>query len=73
VFTAIQNILPSHLADNAQFDFRGLTLTTPVEEGDIAFDPPEIQPSRGLPIGITGLMATDDRPRPRIHQEFNSP
>ncbi|MFZ1444604.1 MAG: tRNA 2-thiocytidine(32) synthetase TtcA [Candidatus Dechloromonas phosphoritropha] len=42
VFTAMQNILPSHLADNAQFDFRGLTLATPVEEGDIAFDPPEL-------------------------------
>ena len=73
VFTAMQNILPSHLADNAQFDFRGLTLATPVDEGDIAFDPPEIQPSRGLSIGITGRMATDNRPRPRIHQEFNGP
>ena len=73
VFTAMQNIVPSHLADNMQFNFRGLTLTTPVEEGDIAFDPPEIQPSRGLSIGITGRMATDNRPRPRIHQEFNGP
>ena len=42
VFTAMQNIVPSHLADNTQFDFRGLTLETPVDEGDIAFDAPEI-------------------------------
>ena len=42
VFTAMQNIVPSHLADNTQFDFSGLTLETPVEEGDIAFDTPEM-------------------------------
>jgi tRNA 2-thiocytidine biosynthesis protein TtcA len=50
VFTAMQNIVPSHLADNAQFDFRGLTLETPVDEGDIAFDEPEITLSGGLQI-----------------------
>ena len=54
VFTAMQNILPSHLADNAQFDFRRLTLATPVEEGDIAFDPPEMPASGGMPIAIAG-------------------
>lgn len=42
VFSAMQNIVPSHLADNSLFDFRGLTLETPVEEGDIAFDTPEM-------------------------------
>ncbi|MBL8420181.1 MAG: tRNA 2-thiocytidine(32) synthetase TtcA [Dechloromonas sp.] len=47
VFTAMQNIVPSHLADNSRFDFRGLTLATPVDEGDIAFDPPEIAASNG--------------------------
>jgi len=73
VFTAMQNILPSHLADNAQFDFRGLTLATPVEEGDIAFDPPEMPPTGGIPIGIAGRLATDDRPHPRVHQEFSGP
>ena len=50
VFTAMQNIVPSHLADNAQFDFRGLTLESPVGEGDIAFDEPEIKLSGGLQI-----------------------
>ena len=58
VFTAMQNILPSHLADNAQFDFRGLTLATVVEEGDIAFDPPEI-PAGGMAIDIPGRIAAD--------------
>ena len=58
VFTAMQNILPSHLADNAQFDFRGLTLATPVDEGDIAFDPPEI-PAGGMAIDIPGRIAAD--------------
>lgn len=47
VFTAMQNIVPSHLADNSRFDFRGLTLDTPVEEGDIAFDMPEM-PMAGI-------------------------
>jgi tRNA 2-thiocytidine biosynthesis protein TtcA len=51
VFTAMQNIVPSHLADNALFDFRGLTLDTPVDEGDIAFDEPEM-PLPGIPMVI---------------------
>jgi tRNA 2-thiocytidine biosynthesis protein TtcA len=51
VFTAMQNIVPSHLADNALFDFRGLTLDTPVDEGDIAFDEPEM-PLPGIPIAM---------------------
>jgi tRNA 2-thiocytidine biosynthesis protein TtcA len=57
--TAMQNIVPSHLADNAQFDFRGLTLDTAVEEGDIAFDQPEMPRSGGVPIALApnfGMM-----------------
>ena len=74
VFTAMQNILPSHLADNAQFDFRGLTLATVVEEGDIAFDPPEI-PAGDMAIDIPGRIAADTpgRQHPRSHQKFNAP
>lgn len=52
VFTAMQNIVPSHLADNHLFDFRGLTLDTLVEEGDIAFDTPEIAISGSIPISL---------------------
>ena len=51
-FTAIQNIVPSHLADNNLFDFRNLTLDTPVEEGDIVFDAPDIPIAGGLPISL---------------------
>ena len=53
VFTAIQNIVPSHLGDNDLFDFRGLTLDTPVEEGDIAFDAEELPISGTIPITHT--------------------
>lgn len=72
VFTAMQNILPSHLADNVQFDFRSLTLETPVAEGDIAFDPPELRPA-GAPLGFAAPMAGGDVLRPRNHRKFNDP
>ena len=52
VFTSLQNIVPSHLADNELFDFRNLTLDTPVEEGDIAFDAPEIPMTGMVPISL---------------------
>lgn len=42
VFTAMQNIVPSHLADQQQFDFKGLNLKTEVAEGDTVFDGPDI-------------------------------
>ena len=72
VFTAMQNILPSHLADNVQFDFRSLTLETPVAEGDIAFDPPELRPA-GAPLGFAAPMAGGDVLRPRNRRKFNDP
>ncbi len=50
VFTAMQNLVPSHLADNQAFDFYGLNLNTPVVEGDIAFDSPEMPISGVIPI-----------------------
>ena len=50
VFTAMQNIVPSHLADDKLFDFRGLTVDTPVDEGDIAFDSPELPLTGSIPI-----------------------
>ncbi len=52
VFTAMQNVVPSHLADNMLFDFPGLTLETPVDEGDIAFDEPEMPLRGGVPIAV---------------------
>jgi len=38
IFTAMQNIAPSHLLDGRLFDFKGLKLGDTVEEGDVAFD-----------------------------------
>ena len=38
---ALQNVVPSHLADHSQFDFVGLkTQSIPFENGDIGFDQP---------------------------------
>lgn len=45
IATALANVVPSHLADTALFDFAGLTQGTAVAEGDIVFDPPTF--SRG--------------------------
>ena len=48
MFRAVTNVAPSHLADPNLFDFVNLKATgTPVEDGDTAFDAPEIswQPS----------------------------
>jgi tRNA 2-thiocytidine biosynthesis protein TtcA len=57
---ALQNVVPSHLADNSQFDFVGLeTQLTPFHNGDIGFDPPVINsPNTALaqkaePLDIT--------------------
>ncbi len=43
VFSALQNIVPSHLADTGLFDFKGLQVRTAVDEldgGDTLFDLP---------------------------------
>ncbi len=53
VFTAMQNVVPSHLADLDLFDFRGLTLDTPVDEGDIAFDSPELPMTGSIPLTLS--------------------
>jgi len=38
IFTAMQNVKPSHLLDAGLFDFKGIQLGAQVEEGDVAFD-----------------------------------
>ncbi|HLW04526.1 MAG TPA: tRNA 2-thiocytidine(32) synthetase TtcA [Azoarcus sp.] len=42
IFTALSNVVPSHMLDADLFDFRGLTRDTDVADGDIAFDPLEL-------------------------------
>jgi tRNA 2-thiocytidine biosynthesis protein TtcA len=38
IFTAMQNVKPSHLLDGGLFDFKGMQLGIAVDEGDVAFD-----------------------------------
>jgi tRNA 2-thiocytidine biosynthesis protein TtcA len=39
MFTALQNVVPSHLMDASRFDFKGITLTGVADvDGDKAFD-----------------------------------
>ncbi len=38
IFTAMQNISPSHLLDGSLFDFKNIKLGDVVAEGDVAFD-----------------------------------
>jgi tRNA 2-thiocytidine biosynthesis protein TtcA len=59
MFTALQNIQPSHLADPALYDFRGLkTGTEPVAGGDRAFDPETFE------LGMEEILA--------VGQDFNT-
>ncbi|KAF7787327.1 tRNA 2-thiocytidine biosynthesis protein TtcA [Pseudoalteromonas rubra] len=41
IFTAMQNVVPSHLADHAMFDFQGLQKDDIIDGGDIALDKPQ--------------------------------
>jgi tRNA 2-thiocytidine biosynthesis protein TtcA len=38
IFTAMQNVKPSHLMDSKLFDFKNINVGNLVDEGDIAFD-----------------------------------
>ena len=50
MFTALQNVVPSHLADGTHYDFKGLTVTgVASEDGDKAFDPQEFPAAASLP------------------------
>ena len=57
MFSALQNTVPSHLMDSAQYDFKGLQPTgVASEDGDKAFDPPTLPPAPQLP-GMQVLQA----------------
>ncbi|MGL1833913.1 tRNA 2-thiocytidine(32) synthetase TtcA [Rhodocyclaceae bacterium SMB388] len=65
IFTAMANVVPSHLADNDLFDFKGLTRDTVVPEGDIAFDPPQWQaPAPRTDDFARVIHIRDERPGP---------
>lgn len=50
LFSALQNVVPSHLADGTLYDFKGLTATgVPSEDGDKAFDHEDIPAPAALP------------------------
>lgn len=52
VFTALQNLVPSHLADNNLFDFKGLRVGNALDEmdgGDLVFDEPQLADKPSLP------------------------
>lgn len=38
IFTAMQNIVPSHLLDSNQFDFKHIQMDSSIKDGDIVFD-----------------------------------
>jgi tRNA 2-thiocytidine biosynthesis protein TtcA len=50
MFSALQNVVPSHLADGTRHDFKGLKATgVPSEDGDKAFDAEDFTVPSGLP------------------------
>lgn len=63
VFTALQNIVLSHLADNAQFDFKGLHVGDALgamDGGDTAFDGPQFGVDLALPeLAKVAVVAAD--------------
>jgi tRNA 2-thiocytidine biosynthesis protein TtcA len=47
---ALQNVVPSHLADGTLYDYKGLTASgVPREDGDKAFDSEELPVAGTLP------------------------
>ncbi|MDD3353045.1 tRNA 2-thiocytidine(32) synthetase TtcA, partial [Zoogloea sp.] len=56
ISNAMANVVPSHLADNALFDFRSVSQASTVDQGDTVFDAPELpMPSvaaGAIPVGI---------------------
>ncbi|MDE3270697.1 tRNA 2-thiocytidine(32) synthetase TtcA [Pseudoalteromonas sp. G4] len=49
IFTAMQNVVPSHLADPSIFNFAELNKDSQITEGDIALDKPEVP---AVPVGL---------------------
>ncbi|MGB5109300.1 MAG: tRNA 2-thiocytidine(32) synthetase TtcA [Formosimonas sp.] len=63
MFAALNNVVPSHLLDGQLFDFKGLTVGTEVEHGDIAFDDD--------PCATDAATATDGAGKP-LTTDYNT-
>jgi len=59
VFTALQSVVPSHLADGNLFDFRSLQIGDHIEEGDTAFDGPQFGVELSLPPPFPVSVASE--------------
>ncbi|TDR80189.1 tRNA 2-thiocytidine(32) synthetase TtcA [Paludibacterium purpuratum] len=60
MFSALQNVVPSHLADTGLYNFAGLQLgEVPAGGGDLAFDREEFQPPKSISI-------LDSRPKESV-------
>jgi len=57
LFASLQNVVPSHLMDHAQFNFKDLQPTgLPNEDGDKAFDPETFPEPQALPgVSVVSL------------------
>ena len=49
IFTSMQNVVPSHLADPSIFNFAELNKDSQIDEGDIALDKPDVP---AVPVGL---------------------
>jgi len=57
MFTALQNVVPSHLMDTKRYDFKNIAVTgTPQADGDKAFDAEEL-PALPLHGSLPGLVS----------------
>jgi tRNA 2-thiocytidine biosynthesis protein TtcA len=50
VMTALQNVVPSHLADHSLFDFRSLVPGPASADGDTVFDGPDLELAAPIPL-----------------------
>ena len=57
MFTALQNVQPSHLADTSLYDFRGLRADgKPIVDGDMAFDQEKFSPETAEILNIRNAL-----------------
>lgn len=55
MFAAMSSVVPSHLLDGKLFDFKGLTVDTEVEQGDMAFDDEPCETNTSDSLELTDL------------------